>query len=307
MPINIPSSLPAASQLELENIFVMTEKRATQQDIRPLKILLLNLMPVKDKTETQILRLLSNSPLQVQIKLLQTASHISKNTPREHMIQFYNKFDDIKEEFFDGMIITGAPVERMEFKDVDYWEELKNILKWAKSHVFSVFSICWGAIAALNLYYDIPRHVSENKIFGIYPHTVLMKNHPLVKGFDETFYVPHSRYFYIDPSDIKKQKDLQILTSSDISGIHIISDKKSRNFFITGHSEYDRETLSSEYFRDKNKGLDIDIPYGYFPNDDTSKLPNCNWCCHANLLFSNWLNYIVYQNTPFDLSKLKQI
>ena len=304
MPINIPSSLPAATTLENENIFIMNQERADKQDIRPLKILLLNLMPKKVETETQILRLLSNSPLQVDIELLQTASHVSKNTPQTHMLKFYKNFEDIKTQRFDGMIVTGAPLENMEFEDVDYWQELTTIFDWAKHNVFSTLNICWGAIAALYYQYGIKRKLQEEKIFGIFPHSVLIPNHPLVRGFDETFYVPHSRYFYIPAQEIDENPNLDLLTVSHLSGVHIIASKNGRDFFITGHSEYDRDTLANEYQRDIDKGLNILVPYNYFPNDDPSETTRFIWRSHANLLFSNWLNYVVYQNTPYDLKEL---
>lgn len=307
MPINIPASLPAATTLEQENIFIMTQERAKQQDIRPLKILLLNLMPKKKETETQILRLLSNSPLQVDVELLQTASHVSRNTSQEHMLKFYKKFDEIKDDKFDGMIITGAPVEQMEFESVDYWPEIIKIFEWANSNVYSTFNVCWGAIASLYYNFGISRKVRDQKIFGIYPHNVLDAKHPLVRGFDETFYVPHSRYFYIPLDEVDKNENLNILAISPISGAHIIASKNNRDYFITGHSEYDRDTLANEYHRDVDKGLCINVPYNYFPNDNPNETPKFKWRSHANLMFSNWLNYVVYQNTPFDLNKLDNI
>lgn len=306
MPINIPGSLPAASTLENENIFIMTQERAEHQDIRPLRILLLNLMPKKSETETQILRLLSNSPLQVDIELLQTASHISKNTPQEHLIKFYKKFDDVKNQRFDGMIVTGAPVEMLPFEQVDYWQELTQIFAWTKTNVYSTLYICWGAIAGLYYHYGIPRQIQEKKIFGIFPHTVLQPKHPLVRGFDETFYVPHSRYFDVPLQAVDACPDLTLLTLSHISGVHIVAANNGRDFFITGHSEYDRDTLANEYQRDIAKGLDISVPYRYFPGDDPNEIPKFIWRSHANLLFSNWLNYVVYQNTPYNLQELDQ-
>ncbi len=304
MPIRIPASLPAASALERENIFVMTEDRAQRQDIRPLRILLLNLMPKKAETETQILRLLSNSPLQIDVEFLQTTSHISRNTPREHLIKFYRDFSDIQHMQFDGMIITGAPVEQIPFASVDYWEELCRIFDWSRTHVFSTLNICWGAAAALYYFYQIPRRLQKQKIFGVFPHSVLQPHHPLVRGFDETFYVPHSRYFYLSPADIDACEQLEILTVSHISGVHIVGSRDQRNYFITGHFEYDRDTLASEYQRDLSRGEDISLPYRYFPHDNPNEMAVFNWRCHANMLFSNWLNYVVYQNTPYHLEEL---
>ncbi|MDF2567831.1 MAG: Homoserine O-succinyltransferase [Oscillospiraceae bacterium] len=304
MPIKIPDTLPAKITLEGENIFVMDEARAVAQDIRPLKIVLLNLMPKKIETETQLLRLLSNSSLQVDIELLQTASYQPKNTSHEHLLKFYKTFDEIKHLKFDGMIITGAPIEQMQFEQVDYWNELCRILEWTKTNVFSTLHICWGAQAGLYYHYGIPKIPLSEKMFGIFPHKVLNPSHKLVRGFDELFYVPHSRHTSIEENDIINCNELEVLTASDIAGIHIVASKNHRQFFVTGHSEYDRETLSNEYFRDKNKGMDIKIPYNYFPDDDPSKEPPFVWRSHANLLFSNWLNYFVYQQTPYDLEKL---
>lgn len=304
MPIKISNELPAHKALESENIFVMTEDRATTQDIRPLRILLLNLMPTKIETETQILRLLSNSPLQVDVDLLQVKTHKSKNTSQEHMLKFYNIFDDIKDNRYDGMIVTGAPVEQMPFEEVDYWEELCEILDWSKKNVYSVFHICWGAQAALYHHYGIPKYGVDEKIFGVFPHRSLDTFHPLMRGLDDEFFIPHSRHTEIHRSDIALVKDLQILSYSDFSGIHLISDMECRMFFSTGHFEYDRDTLSKEYFRDVNKGLPIKVPYNYFPDDDPSKTPVMNWRSAGNLIFTNWLNYFVYQKTPYDLATL---
>ncbi len=304
MPIKISNELPAHKALESENIFVMTEDRATTQDIRPLRILLLNLMPTKIETETQILRLLSNSPLQVDVDLLQVKTHKSKNTSQEHMLKFYNIFDDIKDNRYDGMIVTGAPVEQMPFEEVDYWEELCEILDWSKKNVYSVFHICWGAQAALYHHYGIPKYGVDEKIFGVFPHRSLDTFHPLMRGLDDEFFIPHSRHTEIHRSDIALVKDLQILSYSDFSGIHLISDMECRMFFSTGHFEYDRDTLSKEYFRDVNRGLPIKVPYNYFPDDDPSKTPVMNWRSAGNLIFTNWLNYFVYQKTPYDLATL---
>lgn len=304
MPIKISNNLPAFTTLQNENIFVMKDDVASHQDIRPLKVAILNLMPKKIETETQILRLLSNTPIQVDIELIQTASHRSKNTSIEHLTKFYKTFDEIKDERFDGLIITGAPVEQLPFEEVDYWKELCGIMKWTTTNVFSTMHICWGAYAGLYYHYGIPKHDLDKKMFGIFPHHLEVQDHPLLKGFDEIFYVPHSRHTEIKRIDVERVSMLKILTSSDISGVHIIAEKHGRQFFITGHSEYDRNTLANEYFRDLNKGEQIDIPYNYFPDDDPSKPPVFTWRCHANLLFSNWLNYCVYQKTPYDLKNL---
>ena len=304
MPIKIANQLPAQKTLESENIFVMTEARAATQDIRPLRILLLNLMPTKIVTETQFLRLLSNTPLQVEIELLQASTHRSKNTPAEHMIRFYKTFDQIRNEKFDGMIVTGAPVEHLAFEDVDYWPELCEIFEWSKRHVYSTFHVCWGAQAALYYHYGVPKHPLDKKVFGVFEHRPLDLYHPLMRGFDDVYYVPHSRHTETRTRDIALVKDLQILSYSDAAGVHLLSDMQCRNFFATGHSEYDRDTLAKEYFRDRDKGLPIEVPFGYFPDDDPQKTPVMRWRGTASLLFSNWLNYFVYQRTPYDLSTL---
>ena len=304
MPIKISNELPARAFLEQENVFVMSEQRADSQDIRPLKILILNLMPTKIATETQILRLLSNTPLQVDIELMQTATHISKNTSQEHLTKFYKTFDDIKHEKFDGMIVTGAPVEQMEFEEVDYWDELCQIFEWAKTNVYSTFYICWGAQAGLYYHYGLKKYPLSEKMFGIFEHRPLDLFHPLMRGIDDKYYVPHSRHTEIRMEDIAKIKDLQVLSYSPESGVHLLSDMDCRNFFSTGHSEYDADTLATEYFRDKNKGLDIKIPYNYFPDNDTTKKPPITWRSTGILLFTNWLNYFVYQRTPYDLANL---
>ncbi len=304
MPIRIDDRLPAKESLESENIFVMTESRANIQDIRPLKILILNLMPTKIETETQLLRLLSNTPLQVDVELLQTATHKATHTDEEHMLTFYKTFDEIKNKKYDGMIITGAPVELLEFEQVDYWQELCNIFEWTKTHVYSTFHICWGAQAALYYHYGIPKYVLPEKVFGVFPHKPLDLRHPILRGFDECFNVPHSRHTEIRFSDIALCKDLQILSYSEISGIHLISDLECRNFFATGHSEYDADTLAKEYFRDKAKGLDIKVPYNYFPDDDPTKTPMVTWRNVGTLMFTNWLNYFVYQKTPYDINSI---
>lgn len=305
MPIRIPTNLPAFSALQEERIFVMPDDRAEHQDIRPLKIAILNLMPKKIETETQILRLLSNTPIQVDIDFIQTKSHVSKNTSQDHLVKFYTTFDEIRNNRYDGMIITGAPVEQIEFEAVDYWEELCGILDWTRTNVFSTLHICWGAQAGLYRHYNVPKYALPKKMFGIFPHYLVNYSNKILKGFDELFYVPHSRHTEIKREDIEKVKELEILTESTLSGVHMVASKNGRQFFITGHSEYDRDTLSNEYFRDKNKGLPIDIPYNYFPDDNPENEPVFTWRCHANQLFSNWLNYCVYQETPFDLSELR--
>lgn len=304
MPIKIPNKIPARHALELENIFVMSESRAKTQDIRPLRIVLLNLMPTKIETETQILRLLSNSPLQVEIELLQMATHESKNTPLKHLLSFYKTLDEIKDEKFDGMIVTGAPVELLPFEEVDYWAELTKAFDWAEKNVYSTLYICWGAQAGLYYRHGIKKYPLPEKVFGIFPHRPLDLFHPLMRGLDDVFYVPHSRHTEIRREDIAKVKDLQIISYSDMSGVHIVSDMDCRNFYFTGHSEYDADTLAKEYFRDLDKGLDIKIPYNYFPDDDIKRLPYITWRQTGSLLFSNWLNYFVYQQTPYDLNTL---
>lgn len=304
MPIRIDNELPAKQRLEIENIFVMSNMRADTQDIRPLKILILNLMPTKLETETQLLRLLSNSPLQVDVEFLQVATHEAKNVSKSHMEKFYETYDDVKDRKYDGMIITGAPVEQMEFEEVDYWNELCKIMEWSKTNVYSTFHICWGAQAGLYYHYGINKYPTKKKIFGIFPHKSLDETHPLMRGLDDIYYVPHSRHTEIKTQDIAQVKDLQILSYSEMAGIHIVADMECRKFFVTGHSEYDRDTLAREYFRDKEKGLDIDIPYNYFPNDDVNATPQMEWKGTANILFNNWLNYFVYQKTPYDLNTL---
>lgn len=307
MPIRIPDALPAAKILENENIFVMTEKRASTQDIRPLKILILNLMPTKVETETQLLRLLGNTPLQIEIELLQTATYKAKNVSKQHLLDFYKTFDEIKHKRYDGMIVTGAPVELMEFEEVDYWDELTQIMDWANKNVYSTLYICWGAQAGLYYHYGIKKKQMKNKLFGIYTHQVLIPTHPLLRGFDDCFLAPHSRYTYNDIEDIKQIDDLDVLTYSEEAGVHICADRACRKFFISGHSEYDRCTLAGEYARDREKGLDTQIPKQYYPNDNPNKLPNMNWRSAASLIFSNWVNHIVYQHTPFDLNDLIDI
>ena len=304
MPIRIDDELPAKQSLEIENIFVMSNKRADTQDIRPLHIIILNLMPTKIDTETQLLRLLSNTPLQVNVEFLQVSSHTSKHTSKSHIDKFYYTFDQIKDRKYDGMIITGAPVEQMPFEEVDYWDELCRIMDWTKTNVYSTFHICWGAQAGLYYHYGIPKHPLSKKMFGVFPHRSLDVTHPLMRGLDDVFYIPHSRHTEILRQDIAQVKDLQILAYSDIAGVCLLSDMECRNFFSTGHSEYDRDTLAKEYFRDKSKGLDIDRPYNYFPHDDENLVPLVSWKSTASLIFSNWLNYFVYQRTPYDISTL---
>ncbi len=300
MPLNIPNHLPATEILKKENIFVMREDEAQHQDIRPLRIAILNLMPLKIETETHLLRMLSNSPLQVEIVLLHTRDHESHNTPQEHLEAFYKTWGDIKNDNFDGMIITGAPVEKLDFEEVDYWNELKDIMNWSKSHVTSTLYICWAAQAGLYHHYKVPKIVQQKKFFGVFKHRVLDNKVPLMRGFDDEFLAPHSRYSTMDRNDIIKIPDLQILSESDDAGIYIVAKKNGSMVFVTGHSEYDPFTLQSEYFRDVNKGLDINIPDNYFIDDDPSKEPIVRWKAHANLFFTNWLNYCVYQSTPYD-------
>ena len=305
MPIRIPDSLPARAVLESENIFVMTEFRAMHQDIRPLNVLILNLMPTKIVTETQLLRKLSNSPLQVQVELLQTASHTSQNTDADHLSSFYTTFDQIKDKRFDGMIITGAPVENLDFADVDYWSELCQIMEWTKTHVHSTLHICWGAQAGLFYHYGIPKYSLGKKLFGVFPHKALKVQSPLFRGFDDEFFVPHSRYTENQAQDILAQPELELLSVSEQAGVFAVKSKDNRRFFITGHPEYDPDTLANEYFRDVNKGLDIQIPCNYFPEDDPKNAPLVRWRSAAQLFYSNWLNYYVYQTTPYDLRTLE--
>ena len=301
MPIKIPNDLPATEVLRNENIFVMTETRAITQDIRPLKILILNLMPTKIDTETQLSRLLGNTPLQVEIDLMNTSSHASKNTSQEHLLAFYKQFKDIKHNYYDGMIITGAPVELMEFEEVDYWEELCEIFEWTKKHVHSTFHICWGAQAGLYYHFGIKKYKLDKKMFGIFPHKVDYKGSILFRGFDDNFLVPHSRHTTISREDLEKIPELKILSTSDEAGVYAVATDEGKQIFITGHSEYDADTLKKEYFRDKNAGLPIEVPKNYFPNDDDTLPPLVTWRAHANLLYSNWLNYFVYKTTAYDI------
>ncbi len=304
MPIKIPNDLPATKILNEENIFVITETRAITQDIRPLHILILNLMPTKIVTETQLARILGNTPLQVELDFLQTATHKSKHTSTEHMIAFYKTFDEVKDRKFDGMVITGAPVEQMEFEDVDYWDELCEIMEWTKTHVTSTFHICWGAQAGLYYHYGIKKYPLDKKLFGVFKHRIEYKNSILFRGVDDEFFAPHSRHTTIKREDVEKCPELRILASSDMAGIYAISTDMGKQIFITGHSEYDADTLNKEYRRDKDAGLPIDIPYNYFPDDDDTKAPLNLWRSHANLLYSNWLNYYVYQTTPYDINAI---
>ncbi len=305
MPIKIPNHLPAAEILLKENIFVMNETRAASQDIRPLQILILNLMPKKIETETQLTRLLGNTPLQVEMELIHTESYESKNISKEHLLTFYKTFDEVKHRNFDGMIITGAPVEQLEFEEVEYWEELCRIMEWSKTHVHSTFHICWGAQAGLYYHYGIKKYKLPEKLSGVYMHIADYKNSMLLRGFDDVFPVPQSRHTTVLREDIEACPELQILASSDEAGIYAVTAKRGRQFFITGHSEYDSNTLSDEYFRDLGAGKNPHIPVNYFPDDDPSKKPNVTWRSHANLLYCNWLNYFVYQTTPFDLNEIK--
>jgi homoserine O-succinyltransferase len=305
MPIKVPDNLPAAEILSNEDIFIMHEERAVHQDIRPLRIALLNLMPTKIATEIQILRLLGNTPLQVEMVFLHPESYTSKNTPQEYLIRFYNTFREVKGEKFDGLIITGAPVEQMEFEEVAYWEELKEIMDWSVHNVFSTLHICWGAQAGLYHHYGVPKYPLEKKVFGVFHHYVTKKNVKLLRGFDDEFYVPVSRHTEVRREDIEKVPELEILSESKESGVYLVTAKNGRQIFVTGHAEYDPLTLKWEYERDLQKGLDIDIPKNYFPGDDPNQLPKVNWRGHANLLFSNWLNYYVYQETPYDLNEIE--
>ncbi len=307
MPIKVSDSLPAIEILNNENIFVITETRALTQDIRPLEIAVLNLMPTKIETETQLLRVLGNTPLQINVQFINTKTHESKNTSKSHIETFYKTFDDIKDSKFDGLIITGAPVEKMAFEEVDYWEELCEIMEWSKTNVTSTFHICWGAQAALYYHYGVPKYEVPEKVFGVFPHKVVpeKKHKMLLRGYDDIFYVPQSRHTEVREEDINKVPALEILAKSDESGVYIVTDRNERRFFITGHSEYDPNTLKKEYDRDVAKGLDIKVPVNYFPDDDPTKEPLVSWRAHANLLYSNWLNYYVYQTTPYDIKTIK--
>ena len=305
MPIRIPNELPATKTLTEENIFVMTETRARTQEIRPLQILLLNLMPTKIDTETQLSRLLGNTPLQVELTLLHMKTHESKNTAKEHLLSFYKVFDEIKDRNFDGMVITGAPVEHLAFEEVEYWDELCKIMEWSKTHVFSTFHICWGAQAGLYYHYGIQKKPLSEKKFGIFEHTVREKKSMLFRGFDDTFLAPHSRHTTVDEADILAEKALKILAVSEKAGVYAVKSRNNRQIFITGHSEYDQNTLAKEYFRDVNLGKAIAVPENYFPDDNPENPPRVTWRAHANLLYSNWLNYFVYQTTPYDITDIR--
>ena len=304
MPIKIPNLLPATQVLLNENIFVMTETRAMTQDIRPLKILMLNLMPQKITTETQIARVIGNTPLQVELELLQTATHKSTHTSEEHMLAFYKTFDEVRNKKYDGLIITGAPVEQIEFEEVDYWSELCEIMEWSKTHVTSTFHICWGAQAGLYYHYGVKKYPLDKKLFGVFEHKLDHKQSILFRGFDDTFVVPHSRHTTCKREDIEAVPELKILASSEEAGVFVAATDKGRQIFVTGHSEYDADTLKNEYLRDKNAGLPIEVPKNYYPGDDDTKEPIVRWRGHANLLFSNWLNYFVYQSTPYDIMSI---
>lgn len=305
MPIKIPNSLPATQTLIDENIFFMTETRAISQDIRPLKILILNLMPTKIETETQFVRVLSNTPLQVEPEFLQTKSYVPTHISQEHLLAFYKTFDEVRDKKFDGMIITGAPVEHLEFEDVDYWEELCEIMEWSKTHVTSTFHICWGAQAGLYYHYGVQKRKLDKKLFGVFRHRVDHRGSILFRGFDDTFMVPHSRHTTVLREDIERIPGLKILASSDEAGLYAVSSDGGKQIFVFGHSEYDRDTLKNEYMRDKNAGLPISVPVNYFPNDDDTKEPVVTWRGSAHLIYANWLNYFVYQNTPYDIEEIK--
>ena len=307
MPIQIPNDLPAAGILQQENIFVMRKTRAETQHIRPLEIVLLNLMPTKIVTETQLSRLLGNTPLQVHLELMMVSSHRSKNTPQEHLLNFYKTFDELKDRKFDGMVITGAPVEQMPFEEVDYWPELCQIMEWSKTNVHSTFHICWGAQAGLYYHYGIPKRQLPEKLFGVFRHTVEDPNFILFRGFDDEFWVPHSRHTTVLREDIEAIPELKILASSPEAGVYAVKTDQGRQIFLMGHAEYDRDTLRNEYMRDLVAGVPVHVPENYFPDDDPENKPIFNWSCSANLLYSNWLNYCIYQKTPYDLNELEPL
>ena len=307
MPIRIQADLPAIEVLESENIFVMTHERAALQDIRPLKIAILNLMPTKIETETQLLRLLGNTPLQVDVELLHMASHVSRNTSSYHLNTFYKTFNDVKDQRFDGLIITGAPVEKMPFEEVDYWKEMCDIFEWTKTHVTSTMHLCWGAQAGLYYHYGLKKHLLDKKVFGVFEHHVMNRKVPLVRGFDDYFMAPHSRHTEVRAEDIRKIPDLTILAESDEAGVFLAIADEGRRIFVMGHPEYDRVTLDKEYKRDKEKGLPIDLPVNYYPDDDDTKKPRLEWRSHGNILYSNWLNYYVYQTTPYEFIDTAEI
>lgn len=304
MPVKIPDDLPARQILADENIFVMSEQRAASQDIRPLRIAILNLMPTKVVTETQLLRVIGNTPLQVSVTLMRPASHISRNTPSEHLDAFYKTFEEIQHENFDGLIITGAPVEMMDFEEVDYWKELTAIMDWAQKHVFSTLYICWAAQAGMYYRYGVPKYELPSKCSGVFRHRVLVRNCPLLRGFDDMFFAPHSRHTEVRREDIERAPDLMLLCSSDRAGVYLAASRDGKHVFVTGHSEYDPHTLKLEYERDVAKGMNVPVPYNYFPDDDPTLPPIVRWRSHSNLLFQNWLNYYVYQETPYDIERI---
>ena len=306
MPIKIPNQLPATETLTRENIFVMTETRAVSQDIRPLQILLLNLMPTKIDTETQLARVLGDTPLQIELELIAPSGHVSKNTSQAHMLAFYKSFEDVKDRTFDGLVITGAPVELLDFEEVDYWPELCEIMEWSKSHVHSTLHICWGAQAGLYYHYGIPKHKLDQKLFGVFEHTVEEPNFILFRGFDDNFLVPHSRNTTVDRADIEAVPGLKVLAASDEAGVYAVKTDGCHQVFLMGHAEYDRDTLAKEYFRDVAAGVDIQLPHNYFPNNDPSKKPPVTWRSCAHLLYSNWLNYCVYQTVPYDIRDIQK-
>lgn len=307
MPIKIQNDLPAKHELEEENIFVMDESRALSQDFRELQIAILNLMPLKQDTELQLLRALSNTPLQIDVTFIQTESHISKNTSHSHIKKFYETFTDIKDKNFDGLIITGAPVEKLDFEEVNYWDELTKIMEWSKEHVTSTLHICWGAQAGLYYHYGLKKHLLDKKVFGVFEHHVMNRKVPLVRGFDDYFMAPHSRHTEVRAEDIRKIPDLTILAESDEAGVFLAIADEGRRIFVMGHPEYDRVTLDKEYKRDKEKGLPIDLPVNYYPDDDDTKKPRLEWRSHGNILYSNWLNYYVYQTTPYEFIDTAEI
>lgn len=307
MPVTLPDNLPAIELLKKENIFVMTQLRAKEQDIRPLKVLILNLMPIKVAAETDLIRLLSNNPLQIEVDFLKLSTHQSKNTPEEHMKAFYKSFEEISMDYYDGMIVTGAPVEHLDYEDVAYWGEVSELFDWARKHVTSTFYICWAAQAALYRFYGIPKYPMDEKLFGVFKHSITDRNFPLFRGFDDEFYAPHSRHTEINKEDIEKHSDLQLLSASDEAGVYIVVGRGGREFYVTGHSEYSLYTLHNEYVRDLEKGLPIPMPMHYYKHDDPTLKPISRWTGHGNLLYNNWLNYFVYQETPFDLNLIGQL
>ncbi len=307
MPVKIPDNLPAIELLKRENIFVMSSLRANEQDIRPLRLLVLNLMPLKISTETDFIRLLSNNPLQVEMEFLRLETHVSKNTPLEHLELFYKNFDEVADQFYDGLIVTGAPVEMLDFEEVNYWEEMVKIMDWARTHVTSSLYICWASQAALYHFYGVAKVPLDHKLFGVFPHSASVKKHPLFRGFDDEFFIPHSRHTTIDREDVLAKQGLEILSESADAGIAILSSRGGREFYLTGHSEYNPYTLHEEYVRDVEKGAAIEVPKNYYRNDDPAQEPVIRWSSHANLLFNNWLNYYVYQETPFDVRDIPQL